>query len=69
MAGILMNDSSERFRGSAYTFREEGIDLGSEKQDDGEVIEEKQEDDGKTYLSCIVTQKVDDIEREKVEID
>src|SRR5258708_15125268 len=47
---------------------EEGVDLGSKQQNDGEVVEEKQEDHRETCGPGIAAQKVCHIEWEEYEI-
>src|SRR5437588_11829338 len=69
MTGILMHYGRERFRGRSDPLCKKGIDLGSQQQDDREVVEEKQQDDREPHLSRIVAQKVGHIEREEIEID
>ncbi len=49
-------------------FSKEGIDLGAQQQDDSKIVEERQQDDGKAYLSIITSQEIGDVEREEYEV-
>jgi hypothetical protein len=54
MAGKVMNHYGQVVGGGSYVLGKEGVDLGSQELDYGEVVEEKQEDDGETCLASIV---------------
>ena len=52
-----------------HTLREEGVNLGSYEQDDGEVVEEKQENNRKTCRPSVVGQEMRHVEWEQYEVD